>query len=278
MQHDLNAPDSGTQVSMQTPCHSHPDRRLRLLIAFDGSGYHGWQSGRSGRGVADVIQRVLADCLGVADDLVSSSRTDSGVHAFGLVAHADVPEMHAQMQPHAIRSRLNARLPINIRVREADWVSSGFHARFDAMWKEYRYQIWNDAVMNPLLMHRAWHVVGRLDMAAMKLAAAHLIGTHDFSAFTSRRQGVLGSGARTLHSLTLAKSTSEIRIALRADGFLYKMCRRIVGTLVEVGLGRIDPLEAGQWLEPGASSAPGVNAPAHGLILWKVGYPRGGTK
>ena len=243
-----------------------------MVLAFDGSGYHGWQSGRSGRGVADVVQRVLVECLGVTDDVVSSSRTDSGVHAFGLVAHADVPPPLTRRTAEALRSLMNAKLPSDIRVREAEWVADSFHARFDARWKEYRYMIWNDAVMNPLLHGRAWHVPGTLDMQAVKQAAEILTGTHDFRAFTSKRDGALGSTTRTMRKLTIVNKGPEVAIALCADGFLYKMCRGVIGTLVRVGQGRMTLAELEKLLENPASRTPGMNAPADGLVLWQVGY------
>jgi tRNA pseudouridine38-40 synthase len=246
-------------------------RRLRLTLAFDGSGYHGWQSGRSGRGVADVIQCVLAENLGVTEDVVSSSRTDSGVHAYGLVAHADVPERRARKPADAVRALLNAKLPADIRVRETAWVPDSFHARFDARWKEYRYLIWNDAVMNPLRNGQAWHVAKPLDIHAMKQAASLLAGSHDFRAFTSRRDGVLGSSVRQMAKLSVSRKGNDVTITLRADGFLYKMCRAIAGTLVHAGHGRMTADEVGRLLEKGSARTPGVTAPAQGLVLWKVG-------
>jgi len=258
---------------MQTPPHdASPVRRLRLLIAFDGSCYHGWQSGRSGSGVADVMQRVLADALGVTDDLVSSSRTDSGVHAHGLVAHADVPLKHAERKADALRALLNAKLPADIRVREAAWVASSFHARFDASWKEYRYSIWNEPVMHPLRNGRAWHVPVPLDIHAMRKAASFLTGQHDFRAFTSHRKGELGATSRKLIKLSISRHGGDLTVRLVADGFLYKMCRGIVGTLVLVGRGKMAADDVRRLLENGTSRTPGVNAPAHGLVLWQVGY------
>jgi tRNA pseudouridine38-40 synthase len=259
---------------MKDPLVSHT-RRLFLVIAFDGSGYHGWQAGRSGRGVADVVQRLLAEELGLTEDVVSSSRTDSGVHAYGLVAHADVMDKHARKPADVVRALLNSKLPADIRIRDAMWVPDSVHARFDAKWKEYRYVIWNDPVMNPLRNGQAWHVAKPLDLDAMKQAACHLLGTHDFRAFTSRRDGVLGSSEREMMKLSVSRKGCEVTITLRADGFLYKMCRGIAGTLVHVGHGKMTAEEAGKLLDNGADRTPGVNAPAHGLVLWSVGYPRG---
>jgi tRNA pseudouridine38-40 synthase len=253
--------------------------RLCLRIAMDGSAYHGWQAGRSGRGVADVVQRVLAEHLGVTDDVVSSSRTDSGVHAFGLMAHADVPSRYAGRKPEAICALLNGALPSSIRVREARWVDTAFHARFDAKWKEYRYEIWNDAVMNPQRNSWAWHVPGRLDTGAMACAAEQLVGRHDFRAFTARRDGVLGDSFRHLRCLDVWGEGPGIHITLRADGFLYKMCRSITGALVHVGRGVLAAEEVSQWVRSATDRsgtlglrAPWPIAPAHGLTLWDVGY------
>lgn len=219
-----------------------------------------------------MLQRVLAENLGVTEDVVSSSRTDSGVHAFGLVVHADMPERPARKNADAVRALLNAKLPADIRVREAVWVPASFHARFDARWKEYRYGIWNDAVMNPLHASQAWHVAKPLDVDAMKQAASLLLGSHDFRAFTARRDGVLGSSVREMMKLSISRKGSEVMVTLRADGFLYKMCRAMVGTLVQVGHGRMAVDDVNELLGNGAARTPGVNAPAQGLVLWKVGY------
>lgn len=249
-----------------------PTRRLRLLIAYDGGPFHGWQSGRSGMGVADHLSAVLVDALEMVGDLVSSSRTDSGVHAHGLVAHADVPAAIGKRSPDAIRALLNSKLPATIRVRQVAWVSPRFHARFGAVSKEYRYLLWNDPVMNPLWRDQAWHVSSPLDIEAMRRAAKRFIGRHDFRAFTSKRDGVLGSSEREITRLTITRKGPAITLAVVADGFLYKMCRAIVGTLVHAGMGRITEREIDELLISGASRTPGPNAPAHGLILWNVRY------
>lgn len=247
--------------------------RIRLDIAFDGTDWHGWQSGRSGRGVADCLEALLADHFGSAPGLVSSSRTDSGVHARGLVAHFDIPAADCRLPVEKLASILNGRLPASVRVLASRRVASSFHARFGAISKEYRYQIWNAPVMNPLLHRSAWHVPQPLDSAAMARAASILMGTHDFRAFTSRREGTLGSSIRTVTCCSVRKSGSMVTWVIEADGFLYKMCRGLVGTLVRIGSGRMDPEEVRDLLQNPQQRTPGVNAPAHGLILWKVSYP-----
>ena len=247
--------------------------RIRLTIAYDGSRWHGWQSGRSGMGVADRVQEALHAVIPGAAELVSSSRTDSGVHALGLVAHTDLPETRKMMAVERIARAINARLPADIRVMEAARVSPEFHARFGAAAKEYRYRIWNAPVMNPLLENHAWHVPQPLDVDTLRAAAAMLRGTHDFRAFTSRRDGTPASTVRTVLRLEVIAETPEITLVIEADGFLYKMCRAIAGTMVRVGRGAMNPSELESLLASPCGRTPGMNAPAHGLTLWRVTYP-----
>ena len=247
--------------------------KWKLTLAFDGEEFHGWQSQPSGRGVQDRVELALTRLFPCAPVLVSSSRTDAGVHARGLVAHFEVPRGEFRMEPRRLVLAINALLPESIRVRSAMRVGGGFHARFDAIGKEYRYRIWNDPVMNPLLRNQSWHVPRRLDDEAMKRAAAMLEGRHDFRSFTSSRDGVLGDSTRTLSRCRLKRSGPELTIVLDGSGFLYKMCRCIVGTLVQIGEGKI-PVESLQdILGAGDRRLAGVNAPACGLILWRVRYP-----
>jgi tRNA pseudouridine38-40 synthase len=249
--------------------------RFKFVIAFDGGAFHGWQSGRSGRGAADHVEAALARCAPGASGLVASSRTDSGVHALGLVAHADLPRAIA---PERLRGALNALLPATLRILDASQVSPSFHARFHAVSKEYRYQIRNHPVMNPLRIGHAWHVPQPLDVAAIREAAGCLLGRHDFRSFTVKRDGSPGETVRRLIRCDVRTRGPEITFVIEADGFLYRMCRRIVGTLVEVGRGkrtRDDVLAALQ--RPGHTDV-GVTAPAHGLCLHRVRYQRRSTK
>ena len=246
--------------------------RIRLTIAFDGTAWHGWQAGRSGRGVADLVQMALRAFLPDASELVSSSRTDSGVHALGLVAHFDLPDSRLLRDVGKLAAAINSRLPDDIRVRDAALATEGFHARFGGVSKEYRYRIWNAPVMNPLLRSQAWHVPQALDVSTIRSVATMLAGTRDFSAFTSKRDGTPGSTIRTVRKCVIRKQGPLLTVIVEADGFLYKMCRGIVGTLVGCGRGLITPEEIGTLLNGPSSRTPGVNAPAHGLTLWRVRY------
>ena len=248
------------------------EQRFKLTIAFDGAAYHGWHAGRSGKGVSDHIEKALAVLFPSAPSLVSSSRTDSGVHALGLVAHFDLPENETAMPVRRLAPALNALLPGDIRILSAARTCASFHARFGATSKQYRYQVWNAPVMNPLLQGRAWHVSGEPDIASMRNAASLLCGRHDFRAFTSRRDGQLTESSRVLSRCEIRKSGPLLTFIIQGDGFLYKMCRGIVGMLVKTGRSLMTCSEVEELLKNPAKHVGRLNAPAHGLILWKVSY------
>jgi tRNA pseudouridine38-40 synthase len=150
-----------------------------------------------------------------------------------------------------------------------------FHARFSAAGKQYRYFVWNHPAMNPLLRRTAWHVPRPLDLDAMRAAAARFVGRHDFRSFTANPGYERASTVRTITRCALRQSGPLLTFVIEADGFLYKMCRAIVGTLVQVGLGRFAPTEVDAMLQRRDRRVAGMTAPAHGLVLWKVFYRRG---
>lgn len=248
--------------------------KFKLILAYDGTAYDGWQSQPSGRGVQDAVEAALARLFPSAPRLESASRTDAGVHALGMVAHFEVSAEETRIPARHLALSINSGLPDDIRVRSAVCVSENFHARFDAAGKQYRYRIWNHAAMNPLLRHSAWHVPQALDLPAMRAAAALFLGRHDFLAFTSNCPGVLTDSVRTLTRCEIQRRGPEITIIIEGDAFLYKMCRAIAGTLVQIGQGRFTPNDIPAMLASRRRPAAGVNAPAHGLVLWKVNYPR----
>lgn len=250
-----------------------PDHhRLRLIVAFDGTHHHGWHAGRSGRGVCDRIEAALARLFPSHPTLVSSSRTDSGVHARGLVAHFDVPLDGMAVPVHRLAAAVNAALPDDIRVLAASRARAGFHARFSATSKQYRYRFWNHPVMNPLLRHHAWHLPQAVDRDAMREAVRHLQGVHDFRAFTTRRDGTLVDPRRSLTRCELRFRGADITLVLEASGFLFRMCRSIAGSLAAVGSGKMTIDELDTMLVHGKRPAAAVTAPARGLTLWQVRY------
>lgn len=247
--------------------------RVKLTIAYDGSGYDGWQWQPEARGVQQVVEDALVKLMpGGPYRLHSSSRTDAGVHALGMVAHADLPLAKARMTPHKLRVAINAYLPKDIRVLESTRVRPNFHARFHATGKQYRYTVWNHAAMNPLLQGRAWQVPVKLDVPAMKRAAKLFVGQQDFRSLATNRGQVLKDAVRTLTRCDVTRSGPQINFVIEGDGFLYKMCRSIVGTLVQVGKGRFSETDIRKIIAAESRGAAGMTAPAHGLVLWKVYY------
>ncbi len=248
--------------------------KFKLTLAYAGGRYQGWQSRPEGTGVQDQVEAALARLFASAPRVESASRTDSGVHARGMVAHVEVSREQFQMPERRLVPALNACLPDDVRVVSAVLVPAEFHARFDATGKQYRYHVWNHAVMDPLSRECRWHVPQPLDLAAMREAVSHLTGTHDFRAFTAKRDGVLGDSVRTLTRCSVVKRREELTFVIEGTGFLYKMCRGIVGTLVQVGQGKFAPQEVLEMLASQDRREAGVNAPAHGLVLWQVFYPK----
>ena len=247
-------------------------QKFKLIIAYDGTGYEGWQARRAGRGIRHAIEKACGELFGFSPEIISSSRTDAGVHARGLVAHIELPRENMPLIGTQLRLALNAKLPAEIRIISATHARAHFHARFDATQKEYRYQVWNDPVLDPLSRQQTWHVPRPLDLAAMREAAAYLIGRNDFRAFTAKRKGELLDSTRTLYRCQIKRRGKMLTFRLTGEGFLYKMCRRIVGTLVQVGEGKIAPAQIPAMLADPAQFPSGMVAPAHGLILWKVSY------
>ncbi len=251
--------------------------RLRLTIAYDGANYAGWQVQKTGVGVQQKIEEALARLFPSVRRIHSSSRTDTGVHALAMVAHVDIPSNELRMPIVKVALALSALLPPDIRIVAARRCRSEFHARFDATGKEYRYFVWNHPVMNPLLRQTAWHVPQALDLAIMKSAAKLFVGTHDFKSFAGTRNYEMESTVRKLTRCDVKRSSALYTFTLQGDGFLYKMCRGIVGTLVQAGRGKFSVKELASMLAARDRRAGGMTAPAHGLVLWKVFYGRKGT-
>ena len=247
-------------------------RRLKLIIAYDGTPFAGWQSQAGGNTVQDYLEQALATVCGEPVRVHGAGRTDAGVHALGQCAHADVPI--ARLEPHRWVLALNASLPPKIRVLRARYVSSDFHARFSAKGKTYRYRIWNDRVLPPFEIERSWQVPAALDMGALDAATGRFFGQHDFSSFAANRGKPEQSTVRTITTAQLRRSGRAITVEFSGDGFLYKMVRLMIGSIVRCGLGKMDPREITARLETPHPPSAGSRfvAPAHGLILVRVRY------
>jgi tRNA pseudouridine38-40 synthase len=247
--------------------------KFKLTIAYDGTGYQGWQVQKTGTGVQEKVEAALARLFPAKPRLHSSSRTDTGVHALGMVAHFEAPRAQCRWTPRKLSLALNAWLPPDVRVLSAARAAAGFHARFAAAGKQYRYFVWNHAAMNPLIRQTAWHVPRKLDVKALRTGAALFVGRRDFKSFTVSRGYEPVSTVRTLTCCRVRKNGPLLTFIIEGDRFLYRMCRGIVGTLVQVGLGKFPACEIRRMLAKKDRRVAGMTAPGHGLVLWKVFYP-----
>lgn len=249
-------------------------QRLKLTVAYDGAAFLGWQVQRQSPTAQEVLEAALAKVFPSHPRVVGSSRTDTGVHARGMIVHFDVPKPAWRITSRKLVLALNAHLPEELRIMAAAAVRPGFHARFDARGKQYRYQLWNHIAMEPGLRRTAWHVTRPLDVAAMKSAAKTLVGRHDFRSFAANPGYARATYVRHVTRCEVRRRGPLLTVVIEADGFLYKMCRGIVGTLVQVGLGKFTAAEVLPMLEQCDRRVAGMNAPAHGLTLWQVYYSR----
>jgi tRNA pseudouridine38-40 synthase len=252
--------------------------RYRLLLAYRGTRYHGWQQQPAlpsykgeapppGEGIP-TIQEILAAALGSVVGhpvcVVGSSRTDAGVHAKGQIAHFDTDQ--EQIPPENLRRAANHRLPDDILIRAMELAPDSFDAINAAMSKRYQYFIWNAADRNPFSSDLCWHRWQALDIPAMRTAAAHIAGEHDFASFARPGHG-RQTTLRTVAHCTVATRGPSLVIGIEGSGFLWNMVRIIVGTLVEVGLGRYSPDDIPKMLAARNRQAAGSTAPPHGLYL-----------
>ncbi|MGN6552770.1 MAG: tRNA pseudouridine(38-40) synthase TruA [Verrucomicrobiota bacterium] len=247
--------------------------KFKLIIAYDGTGYEGWQVQKTGTGVQEKVEEALAKLFPSKPRLHSSSRTDTGVHALGMSAHFEIPKAEVRMTASKLALALNAWLPADIRVMKASRATPDFHARFQATGKQYRYSVWVGSAMNPLLRRSAWHVTRKLDLPAMRAAARLFVGKHDFQSFAANSGYKKASTVRTVTRCDIRKSGQQLTFIIEGDGFLYKMCRGIVGTIVQVGQGKFPAEQIKTMLVKADRRVAGMTAPAHGLVLWKVFYP-----
>lgn len=241
---------------------------IKMTIEYDGTAYVGWQIQPNGLSVQEVLEQALARVLGEKVRLHSSGRTDAGVHARGMVAHF---RSSRQLPGAAYREGVNRLLPRDIAVRQAEEVADEFHARFSARGKWYRYSLHLGQVRSPLAERFSWHLRPVLDQAAMARAAADFVGSHDFAAFRSSACEA-GTTRREVFSVELQRQEDLLHIDVRGGGFLKNMVRVMVGTLVEIGLGRRPVEDVGRLLREGGREAAGRTAPAHGLCLMEVWY------
>jgi len=243
-------------------------RTLKITLAYDGSRFVGWQRQADGESIQGLLEDALARFEGSAVTVHGAGRTDAGVHALGQVASARVTFMH---DASTLTRAFNAHLPPEIRVVSVADVDEAFHARFSARAKTYRYRIRNTAVADPFDRAFAWHLPEPLAIEAMAVAAASLIGTHDFAAFRSAGSDV-ASSVRTVSRSEWRHDAGLLTYEISGDGFLRHMVRAIVGTLVEIGRGWRPAEDIPALLAGGTRAHAGATAPPHGLFLVSVDY------
>ena len=244
-------------------------KNIRLTVSYDGTHYHGFQTQPNKRAIQDVLEQAIRAVSGAPVRLVASGRTDSGVHARAQVVNfwtqSAIPP---QRWPYA----LNAHLPKDIVVTEGEEVPLHFHARKDVLQKTYRYTINNRPFPDVFLQKYQYHYPRRLDLDKMKEASRFLLGTHDFTSFCSVKSE-RSSHVRTIYRIDWECEKGIIHLDVTGNGFLYHMVRIIVGTLIEVGEGKMEPHDIPRILAAKDRNAAGPTAPAHGLTLWEVRYP-----
>ncbi|MDA7916381.1 tRNA pseudouridine(38-40) synthase TruA [Verrucomicrobia bacterium] len=247
-------------------------QKFKLVIAFDGTAFQGWQIQKTGTGVQQVVNEAVQKLFPGAKSICGSSRTDSGVHARGMVAHVEIPKIKNRVPLRRMPVALNAFLPQDIRIQEVTEEVRDFHAQYSAKGKQYRYYIRNHQSQDPVQRHQVWHVIGNLDLDAMKEAATYFVGKHNFRSIAGTLSYERSSYVRNLTKVDVLGEKPDITIIIEGDGFLYKMCRNIVGTIVQVGQGKIAAGDVKEILEKEDRRAAGMSAPAHGLTLWEVFY------
>lgn len=244
-------------------------RNFKMTIQYDGSRYRGWQKlGDSDKTIQGKIENVLREMTNEDIEIVGSGRTDAGVHAINQVANFHTK---SSMSIESMLDYCYRYLPEDIVVTDLQEVDEKFHSRYNARAKKYIYRIWNDRFHNPFFRKYSWHISQDLNIDLMREAAQYLLGEHDYTSFTTLKSKKK-SKVRKLYSIDIEKENKMVNIVFYGNGFLYNMVRIMTGTLIEVGLGRVEPQRVNDILSGMDRSLAGPTAPPNGLILYDVEY------
>lgn len=243
-------------------------KRVKLVVAYDGTNYCGWQIQPNGLTIQEVLEHHLSELLKEEIRIVGASRTDAGVHAMGNVAAFNTS---ARMPADRISFAMNTRLPEDIRIQESMEVPMEFHPRFADTVKTYEYRIFNRKFPDPTKRLYSFFYYYPLDVEQMRKGAVHLVGEHDFKSFCTAKPDVENT-VRTVYSLDISREEDMITLRIRGNGFLYNMVRIIAGTLIRVGAGAIEPEDVARILEAKDRSLAGETARPEGLTLMKIEY------
>jgi len=241
--------------------------RVLFTLQYLGTRYAGWQRQANALAVQQVVEEALAKMFAGSIHVEGAGRTDSGVHARAQRAHADLP---IDIGDRGLMLGVNDLLPHDIRITAIERVADDFHCRFAAKKKSYVYQIWNGPVADVFAYETHAHVAQHLDENKMRETAQCLVGQHDFRAFTVITPEV-SSTCRTVDTIDVSREGEVVRIRVSADGFLRYMVRRIAGSLIEIGRGKLERAALARALEPSFHEARWT-APAKGLMLWDIAY------
>lgn len=244
--------------------------KIKCTVSYDGTNYAGYQVQPNGVTIQEVIEVALAKMhKGQAVRIHSSGRTDRGVHAIGQVFHF---ETELVIAPDAWKRAINALLPDDVLIRYVEIVDDGFHARIDAMTKEYRYFVRQAEEVDVFKRNYVYTEKDALDFVRMQEACGWFVGTYDFTAFSSARSTVKGSKVRTLFDVRCEREDDMYVFILRGNGFLYNMVRIIVGVLIEAGKGHVSREDVEQMFASKDRQTVGKTLPPEGLYLWEVTY------
>lgn len=243
-------------------------KRIKFTVAYDGTGYCGWQIQKNGITVEEVLNKTLSKFFGEEITVIGASRTDSGVHAMGNVAVFDAD---VTMPPEKISYAINNLLPDDIRIQKSEEVAPDFHPRYCDTRKTYEYRIYNAQFPDPMVRLYSHFVYYHLDEEKMQQAADYLVGEHDFKSFCTPKEGV-DNTVRTIYYINVIREGNMVRIRMNGNGFLYNMVRIIVGSLMKVGMGMIPPEQVKEILEAKDRTRAGHKAAACGLTLVEVEY------
>lgn len=247
--------------------------RIVMLVAYDGTGLHGFSAQAGVRTVAGLMQAALERAVGRPVRLSCAGRTDTGVHARGQMVQMDLP--HPLADPDRLARAVNRQLAPRVVVRASCAAPAGFHVRHSAVARRYSYSILASSVPDPLTARTSWWVRAALDLRAMRTATDPLLGERDFSAFCRRPPGKAGELRRRLSEITwVTGEPGVLRMSITANAFCHQMVRSVVGTLVDVGRGRLKAADVTSILASGDRSKASQLAPARGLCLEQVYYDR----
>lgn len=243
-------------------------RNIKLVIEYDGTRFHGWQKQPGILTIQGELERLISQILDEEITIFGSGRTDKGVHAKGQVANFYT---NSTIPGEKFKYAINNHLPPDIAIIESEEVSNEFNSRYSAIGKEYRYLIYNNKIRSPILRNYTYYIPYKLDIDKMKKAIPYFCGEHDFCSFMASGSSVTNT-VRTIHDMSLTSNDNIIDFRVRGNGFLYNMVRIIVGTLVEVGAGKLDINSISSIIEAKDRTKAGHTAPPHGLYLEKVYY------